>query len=132
MKYLKLGTLLICICWSTLEITAQVKIDSVSIQKPQVKNIYVGLKQSVKYKEYYIECLQFSNELNQIIYDQDQELQKSLKQIIVLNSDNESLNKKITASEVEIQRLKNKKIPWYKHPILYGILGFVTGIYLMK
>jgi len=104
----------------------------VSIQKKQIKNVYTGLKQSESYKNYYLECLQVSNELNQVINDQDQELQKSLKQIIVLNSDNEILNQKIIDSEKRILQLKNKKIPWFKHPILYGILGFATGIYLMK
>lgn len=102
------------------------------IQKKQIKNVYIGLKQSESYKNYYLECLQVSNELNQIINNQDQELQKSLKQIIVLNSDNEILNQKIIDSEKRILQLKNKKIQWYKHPILYGILGFVTGIYLIK
>ena len=132
MKHLKLAILLAFTCWNILEVTAQTKTDSVSIHKSQVKNIYVGLKQSEAYRNYYLECLQGSNELNQIINDQDQELQKRLKSITILNSDNEALNKKITASNTEIQRLKNKKIPFWKHPILYGILGFVGGIYLMK
>lgn len=86
----------------------------------------------MEYKKYYIECLQVSNELNQVINDQDQELQKSLKQIIVLNSNNEILNQKIIDSEKRILHLKNKKIPWYKHPVLYGLLGFTGGMYLMK
>lgn len=90
------------------------------------------MKQGESYKEYYYECLQWSNELNQLINDQDKELKKSLKQITILNSDTEALNLKITASDVEIQRLKNKKTPWYEHPVLYGILGFAGGIYLMK
>lgn len=120
------------ICISTFQIFAQNKIDSVKISKPQVKNIYIGLKQSERFREYYYECLQVSKDLNQIINNQDQELKKSLKQISILNSDTEALNLKITASEVEIQRLKNKKIPWYKHPITYGLLGFIGGIYLMK
>lgn len=132
MKNLKLAILLAFIFWNTFEITAQTKTDSVSIQKSQVKNIYIGLKQAEAYRNYYLECLQGSNELNQIINDQDQELQKRLKSITILNSDNEELNKKITASEIEIQRLKNKKIPIWKHPVLYGILGFIGGIYLMK
>lgn len=122
--------LLAFICLSTSGITAQN--DSVSVQKPQVRNIYVGLKQSVEYKKYYLECLQISNELNQIINDQDQELQKSLKQITVLNSDTEALNKKIIEANTEIKRLENKKIPIWKHPILYGLLGFIGGIYLTK
>lgn len=103
-----------------------------SIKKKQIKNIYIGLKQSESYKNYYLECLQVSNDLNQLINDQDRELQKSLKQITVLNSDNEILNQKIIDSEKRILELKNKKIPWFKHPILYGILGFGTGIYFMK
>jgi len=92
----------------------------------------VGLKQGEAYKNYYFECLQVSNELNQIINNQDHELQKSLKQIVVLNSDTEVLNQKIIEANTEIKRLENKKIPWWKHPILYGLLGFVGGIYLMK
>lgn len=132
MKHQKLAILLIYICWNISPVFAQKQTDSVSIHKSQVKNIYIGLKQSESYRNYYYECLQGSNELNQIINDQDQELKKRLKSIAFLNSDNEELNKKITASEVEIQRLKNKKIPIWKHPILYGILGFIGGIYLMK
>lgn len=115
---------------STSLITAQQ--DSVKIPRNQVKNIYIGLKKSELYRNYYLECLQASNDLNKIIKNQDQELQKRLKSIEILNSDNEVLNKKITSSEVEIQKLKNKKIPIWKHPILYGIIGFVGGIYLMK
>jgi len=87
-----------------MTVLVSVKNDTVVINSGQIKNIYVGLKQSVKYKEYYLECLQFSNELNQMIYNQDQELQKTLKRVSILNSDNESLNKKIIASEVEMQR----------------------------
>lgn len=123
--------LLAFICWSTFEITAQSK-DSVSIHKLQIKNIYIGLKQSEAYKKYYYECLQSSNELNQIINNQDQELKKSLKNILYLNAKNDSLNKKIIEAEVNVQKIKNKKIPWYKHPITYGIIGFISGIYLMK
>lgn len=132
MRHQKLKILLIFICISTFPVFAQKQIDSVYISKPQVKNIYVGLKQSEHYSEYYYECLQVSNELNQVINNQDQELKKSLKQITILNSDTDELNLKITASEVEIQRLKNKKTPWYRHPLLYGFLGFVGGIYLIK
>lgn len=130
MKHLKLAILLAFICWNTFEITAQN--DSVSIQKPQIKNIYVGLKQGEAYKNYYLECLQVSNELNQIINNQDQELQKSLKQITFLNSDTEVLNQKIIEANTEIKRLENKKIPWYRHPILYFIIGGTAGIYLTK
>lgn len=160
MKHQKFKILLIFICISTFQVLAQkqidrfshtlendslfksihkniellisVKNDSVKIYKPQIKNIYIGLKQSEQYKEYYYECLQISNQLNQVINNQDQELKKSLKQITILNSDTEALNLKITASEVEIQRLKNKKTPWYKHPLLYGFIGFVGGVYLIK
>ena len=124
--------LLAIICCSTFEITAQSRIDSVSILKAQIKNIYTGLKQSEAYRSYYYECLQGSNELNQIINDQDQELQKRLQSIIILNSENQALNKKIMDSGIKIQRLENKKIPIWKHPILYGIIGFAGGIYLMK
>ena len=125
-------TPLIIICISTFQLTAQNKTDSVSFEKPQVKNIYTGLKQGEAYREYYYECLQASNELNQIINKQDQELQKSLNELKLLNTYNEALNKQIIDSSVTIEKLKNKKIPWYKHPITYGLLGFAGGIYLMK
>jgi len=125
-------TLLTIIWFSTLEISAQNKTDSISIQREQIKNVYTGLKQSEAYREYYYECLQSSNELNQIINKQDQELQKSLNELKLLNTYNEALNKQIIDSSVTIEKLKNNKIPWYKHPITYGLLGFAGGIYLMK
>jgi len=152
--------LLAFICWNTFEISAQNKIDrfshttendsifkkiprnikiiystkkdSVSISKSQIKNVYIGLKQLEAYKKYYYECLQGSNELNQIINDQNAKLQKSVKNISDLNTKTDSLNKKIIETEISIQKLKNKKIPFWKHPILYGLIGFVSGIYLMK
>jgi len=152
--------LLAFICWNTFEISAQNKIDrfshtgendsilkkiskniniiystkkdSVLISKSQIKNVYIGLKQLEAYKKYYYECLQGSNELNQIINYQDIKLKKSVKNIYDLNTKTDSLNKKIIETEINIQKLKNKKIPFWKHPILYGLLGFVSGIYLMK
>jgi len=132
MKNLLLSILLAFICLNTFEITAQNKIDSVSISKPQIKNIYAGLKQGEFYKQYYLECLQVSNELNQVINNQDQELKNSLKTITDLTASNEELNGKITKTEVDIQKLKNKKIPWYKHPILYLIVGAAGGVYIAK
>jgi len=125
-------TLLAFICLNTFEITAQNKIDSVSIQKPQIKNIYVGLKQGEYYKQYYLECLQVSNELNQVISNQDKELKKSLKTITDLTASNEELNGKITKTEFDIQKLKNKKIPWYRQPIFYLIVGVAGGVYVVK
>lgn len=132
MKYLKLAILLTIIWFSTFEISAQNKTDSISIQREQIKNVYIGLKQSEAYREYYYECLISSNELNKIIHDQDSELKKSLEQIKILNSKTENLNLKIIDAEVERQRLKDKKTPWYRHPVIYGLLGFIGGIYLMK
>ena len=117
---------------STFDISAQNKIDSTSIENAQIKNIYIGLKQSEQYRIYYDDCLQASNELKLIIDKQEQKLKKSLDTITVLNNDNEELNKKIIDYSVRIEELKNKKIPIWKHPILYGIIGFIGGIYLMK
>jgi len=124
--------LLAFICWNTFEISAQNKKDSVLIYKSQIKNVYIGLKQLEAYKKYYYECLQGSNGLKDIINQQDVRLQKSVKNIYDLNVKTDSLNKKIIEAEVNIQKLKNKKIPIWKHPILYGLIGFVSGIYLMK
>tara|TARA_R110000782_G_scaffold106840_1_gene195177 strand:- start:581 stop:760 length:180 start_codon:yes stop_codon:yes gene_type:complete len=59
-------------------------------------------------------------------------LQRELSSFKILYNKGDDLNKKIIANEVEIQRLKSKKTPWYRHPLLYGLIGFATGIYLMK
>lgn len=39
-------------------------------------------------------------------------------------------NADLTDKEVEIQILKDKKIPWYRHPITAGILGIALGVYI--
>lgn len=119
------------ICLSTLSISAQSN-DSVKISKPQIKNIYIGLKQLDHYKKQLKDCSKSLIEMHEIVKHSDSTLQKSLKELVKLNDLNEKLNNQITNAEIEKQRLKSKKTPWYRHPITYAIIGFAGGVYLMK
>lgn len=103
-----------------------------AITDEQVKKIYIGLKQGNEYKKRLSECLQASNKLNDIVINQDQELQKSIVYIRKLNEEQQKLNNEITASKVEIQRLESKKIPIWKHPIVYFIAGIISGVFIAK
>lgn len=102
------------------------------INPEQVKNIYIGLKQCEIYKQRADECTLIANDLNAKIQSQNDSIQKSVSATKKLLLENRDLNKKYTKQSVEVQILKNRKTPWYKHPILYSILGFAGGVYLMK
>ena len=137
--------LLTLVCWSTFEGTAQNSgflirtntdppkhIDSVTIPRTQIKNVYIGLKSAEAYKRYYYECIEGANQLNKIISDQDHELKASMEKIKSLNDQNEKLNSDILQAEKKLQSIQSRKIPFWKHPILYASLGLIGGIYLMK
>lgn len=49
-----------------------------------------------------------------------------------LNDDIKKNTEERLKSELKIHKLENRKIPWYKHPVLYLVLGFGGGIFLMK
>lgn len=121
------------VCWNSFDGIAQNNIkDSVTIPRTQIKNVYIGLKSAEAYKRYYYECIEGANELNRIISDQDQELKYSMQKIKSLNDHNEKLNSEILQAEKKIQSIQSRKIPFWKHPILYTALGLIGGIYLMK
>ena len=103
-----------------------------TIPRTQIKNVYIGLKSAEAYKIYYYECIESANELNRIISDQDQELKSSMEKIKSLNDHNEKLNSDILQAEKKLQSIQSRKIPFWKHPILYASLGLIGGIYLMK
>lgn len=116
-------------CASISQITVH---DSLRISPAQVKNIYTGLKQGEVFKQRLDACVLLKNELNNIIQEQNKFLQLNMSELSRLNADLATKNDLLLKSAVDIQILKNKKIPWYKHPILYTVLGLAGGIYIAK
>lgn len=102
------------------------------INPGQVKNVYIGLKQCEVYKSRLADCILVANELNTKIQAQNDSIQKSVLATKLLLVENKELNEKYTKQSVEVQKLKNRKTPWYLHPITYTIIGFAGGVYLMK
>ena len=102
------------------------------INPGQVKNVYIGLKQGEVYKSRLADCISVANELNTKIQAQNDSIQKSVLATKLLLVENNELNEKYTKQSVEVQRLQNRKTPWYRHPITYTIIGFAGGVYLMK
>jgi hypothetical protein len=119
---------------STSLITAQNNTvsDSVKIPRHQIKNIYIGLKQSEAYRLKYSECIDYSTELQTIISDQDKTLKRQLSEIKIIIDQQRTLNTELLQANTKLINLENRKIPWYKHPILYSILGLAGGIYIAK
>ena len=120
------------ICLNSLAISSQNKNDSVSINKLQVKNIYIGLKQLNQYKKQSNDCYNYALELDKIIQTQNDCLKVRLCRISEINLKVETLNKNLNVKSVEIETIKNKKIPWYRNPILYLLIGAASGIYIAK
>ena len=116
-------------CVSISQITVP---DSLSISPTQVKNIYIGLKQGEIFKQRLDACVSLKNELNNIIQEQNKFLQLNMVELSQLNADLATKNDLLLKSAVDIQILKNKKIPWYRHPILYTVLGLAGGVYISK
>lgn len=98
----------------------------------QVKNIYIGLKQLNQYKKQSNDCYNYALELDKIIQTQNDCLKVRLCRISEINLKVETLNKNLNVKSVEIETIKNKKIPWYRNPILYLLIGAASGIYIAK
>lgn len=124
-------TLLIALCATISQITAQTN-DSLKIAPIQVKNVYQGLQQRAQLKQKLSDCLETANSLNDLIQQQNDSLQSNAVKLVDLNKNLATANKNYTDTAVKLQKLQDKKIPWYKHPVLYTILGLLTGIYIAK
>ena len=58
---------------------------------------------------------------------------RALDSIALLDKQKDILWQMKLENAVKIEAIKNDKpIPWYKHPIFYGVLGFIGGVYLAK
>lgn len=122
--------LLMILCVSISKITAQN--DSLTISPKQVKNIYIGLKQNEALKTNLNDCIQVSNSLNDIIIKQNNTVQNGLFEISELNIRLENVNSDYKKQSEQLLKLKNRKIPFYKHPILFFILGGISGVFISK
>lgn len=109
-----------------------VRNDSLILSHSQVRNVYKGLKEGEIAKQNLKDCLEIANSLNGIIQGQNDSIQASVLRINNLNTDISKANADYTKKSVELQQLKDKKTPWYKHPILYSVLGLLTGIWITK
>lgn len=98
----------------------------------QVFNVYVGLKQNEANKVKLSDCIKTAKLLDEIIQKQNNELQNSLRELSKLNSDIEATGKKLSMAQLELEAIKNKHTPWYRHPLLYLGIGIIGGVYITK
>ena len=118
-------------CAGISQITNQSN-DSLCISPNQIKNIYVGLKQGERAKQQLKDCIEIANSLNEIIQNQNDSIQVAGSKIIQLNSDITEKQDALTENAINIQKLKNRKTPWYLHPVTYTIIGIITGVFITK
>lgn len=77
-------------------------------------------------------CIQAANELNVIIQNQNDSIIEFAKTQKELNSQITNYQLEAEKVAVDIEKLKNKKVPWYKNQWYYLLFGFFSGIYLAK
>jgi len=108
------------------------KRDSLKLAPAQVKNVYVGLKEGEAYKQMYAECMAAAELINNTIQDINSDLRIAAAETDKLNAQIKAKNSELTAKELQIQALKDKKTPWYRHPITIAIIVFSAGVYIAK
>lgn len=96
--------------------------DTICLTSEQVRNVYVGLRLSEEYKSRYEQSLQASYRLDSIIQAQNDSIQASVLRL-------KSVNAKLIEKQEE--RLNLPPV-WYKHPITWAIIGFISGILIAK
>jgi hypothetical protein len=94
--------------------------------------VYIGLKKSNELKLRLSDCIKTANELNLIIQKQNDSLQTNMVKLRGLNSEINTQQGELLKSAVRIQKLENRKIPWYLHPVTYIIVGISTGVFIAK
>lgn len=140
------------LCLSISKITAQTsndsiklpeaaKIDSLVAKTPelepmvtpaeQVVNIYVGLRRGEIAEKRFADCLQIAKALNATIQTMNKEAQEAATDLTDLNSKLSDAEAEKLKNAVKIQELKDRKTPWYRHPITYFVAGAAVGGYIM-
>jgi len=106
------------------------KSDTLCLTPTQYKNIYTGLKTGEQYRLRYEQAYNAAQDLNTIIQKQNDSLQVIYSRLTVLNTDLNQAHMDITAESVKIEA--NKPVKWWKHPITWGIIGFIAGVLTVK
>jgi len=115
-----------CVCIS------QVINPPLTLSPDQVKRVYIGLKERDAYAQRFNDCVKSADSLNNIIQEQDYNLNLLADNLREYNAKIDSLYNERQRAAVEIQKIKSEKTAWYKHPILWGVLGLIGGILIVK
>jgi len=124
----------------SIKLPERAALDSVAAKAPvlepmvipaeQVVNIYIGLRRGKIAEQRFAECMQTARQLNDIIQKQNQEAQTAASSLTDLNSKLSEAEAEKLKNAVLIQELKDRKTPWYRHPVTYFVAGMATGIYI--
>jgi len=106
------------------------KSDTLCLTPIQYKNIYTGLKTGEQYRLRYEQAYNAAQDLNMIIQKQNDSLQVIYSRLTVLNKELNQAHSDLTAESVKIER--HKPVKWWKHPITWGIIGFIAGVLMVK
>jgi len=98
----------------------------------QVKNVYKGLKRGENCESELKACKSIADSLNNIIQDMNKSTQAAAAETDKINMQIAAKNQDLIKKEIEIQVLKDKNTPWWRHPITAAIAGFALGVYIAK
>lgn len=113
-KYLKLKALGLLSLLFSFQLSAQ---DTICLPKRTYQEIYIGLQNEKFYRQAHADCLTASNELNNIIKQQNDSLQLNLHRLEESWYENDRLKYEI-----------KKETPWYKKWYVLITAGIITGI----
>jgi len=108
------------------------ELQSLELSPDQVINVYIGLRRGKIAEQRFAECMQTARQLNDIIQKQNQEAQTAASSLTDLNSKLSEAEAEKLKNAVLIQELKDRKTPWYRHPVTYFVAGMATGVYIMN
>lgn len=78
------------------------------------------------------ECVKAANDLNVIIQDQSYFIIDLTNEFMAVQKAKDSIFAEKQKAAVELQKLKNKKVPFYRNPWYYLIAGFIGGVFAAK
>lgn len=108
------------------------KHDSLVLSPIQVDNVWRGVKLSEGYRVQRDSCVVDVKRLQLLIQDQNTEIKQYARDEIGYVKQVSALYAELADKKVEVVKLENKKIPWYRHPITYIIVGFTAGVWVAK
>jgi len=105
---------------------------NLTLSPNHVRNVYIGLKQGEACKIKLSEALRAAHSLDTLVQSLNTDLQAAVIQTRILNSQIDLKQAELLKKSVEIERLTNKKTPWWRHPITWGVLGFAAGVFITR